>query len=830
MGTSIPATLPGSLPILRARLIGRTAERDLGRALLVAEAAALLTLTGPGGVGKTRLALEVASDVAASFADGVVWVDLAPLSDPDLVPAAIAAAIGMARLSSGAVVDSLVQALQAQQRLLILDNCEHLLPGVAHLTATLLAGCPALQAIATSRAPLNIRGEQLLTVRPLPLPSPADGAQAINANEAVQLFIERAREQRPSFWLDHTDIEATAEICRRVDGLPLAIELVAARTSLLSPAALLPLLRDRPELLSGGMRDAPLRHRSLRDSITWSYALLTAEERTAHHRLAVFASSWTLEDAEAIINCDGQIDVFATVISLVEKNLVHRVEGVTGSARYLLLETLRDFGRERLEASGEAALLHTAHAMWFARLTSEGESYLRGADQAVWLANLNAAYPNIRAALEWFTAQQDWQHALQLAGDLGHFWRASVHLGEGRRRLDALLAASAGEAGASVAAEAPAKAWSWAGTLAWAQGDFQQAEDYHRQALCLYQAAGYDAGIAFSLNHLGVLAKYQGDLGQAATHFAESLARYQAIPDQWGEALAKTRLGILALDSGDLALAGATLDQALSAWRGFGDREYLAVTLVNLGELSTRIGEGDRAERQLKEALDLLQSIGERGVTAYALAMLGDLYRQRGASFAAAQSYRDALMLNRELGARLGIAQGLERFADLAVSHGLADQAARLLGNAAKIRREINAPSLPTEVADRQVTALAARTLLGEDAFATAWAAGEGVAELEAIGQTVAIVDGISGMADGRLAPGRQDGHRLENGPSGADLTQRERIVLQLLGQRLSDAEISQRLSIGVRTVEFHVSNILGKLGAGNRREASAIAARLGLA
>lgn len=801
----------------------------MGRSLLVEEAVPLLTLTGPGGVGKTRLALAIAGDVASSFADGVIWVDLAPLGNPDLVPAAIAAALGIARLPSGALVDALVLALQARQTLLVLDNCEHLLPGVAHLTAALLAHCPALQAVATSREQLNIRGEQQLTVQPLPLPTPGGDPQAIGHNVAVQLFVERAKEQRPLFQLDQANADATVEICRRVDGLPLAIELVAARTSILPPVALLPRLSDRLGLLSSGPLDAPLRHRSLRQAIAWSYELLSDEERTAYHRLAIFASSWTLHDAEPIANVDGTIDVFAAVSSLVEKNIVQCIEQLPVTSRFLMLETLRDFGLERLSESGEAERLRDAHAAYFARLAATVEPQLRGADQAHWLSELNAAYANVRAALEWFTAGGDWQNALQLAGNLGHFWRASVHLGEGRQRLDALLDTTEVTAGAIIDPAVRAKAWSWAGTLAWAQGDFERAEQCHHQALDLYQTAGHDAGVAFSLNHLGVLTKYQGDLAQADAHFEASREVYQSIPDPWGVALAETRIGILALDSGDLARAGSLLDPALATWRRLGDREYLAVTLVNLGELSTRIGESDRAERQLKEALDLLRSIGELGITTYALTMLGDLLRGRGASLAAARSYTDALALNRQLGARLGIAQGLERFADLAAIHGLLEHAARLLGSAARIRHDINAPALPTEAADRQTTTRATHAALGQEAFTTAWAAGEKLTEQEAIHETLAVIRGIQDAAGDRAARTRRGGHRSRSLPAGADLTQREQDVLQLIGQRLTDAEIADRLFIGVRTVEFHVANIRGKLGASNRREAAAIAARQGL-
>ncbi|HET8644645.1 MAG TPA: tetratricopeptide repeat protein, partial [Vicinamibacteria bacterium] len=427
---------------------------------------------------------------------------------------------------------------------------------------------------------------------------------------------------------------------------------------------------------------------------------------------------------------------------------------------------------------------------------------------------------NLRAALEWLVRRADWKMALRLAADLGHFWRASVYVGEGRAQLEALLAKADAADAVRPELAVRARAWSWAGTLAWAQGDFARAETCHQRARGLYEAAGHDAGVAFSLNHLGVLAKYQGDLAQAAACFDASLALYASIHDEWGVALAETRRGILALDTGDLDHAARILDQALSAWRRLGDREYLAVTLVNLGELALKVGDSDQAERHLTEALGELNAIGEQGVTAYTLTMLGDLERRRGANAAAARYYGDALAVNRELGARLGIAQDLERFADLAAASDPAG-AVRLLGSAAAIRKSLNAPWLPLEAADRRATVASARVALGENAYAAAWAAGEALSESEAIREARAIIPETPGTLGALELRGRRGVPR-----SGVDLTRREREVLRLLQQRLSDAEIAARLSIGVRTVEFHVANILGKLGAGNRRDAVAIAAR----
>jgi predicted ATPase len=361
-----PSLLRGSLPIPRTRLIGRETERASARAYLLDEAVPLLTLTGPGGVGKTRLALAIAQDVADAFVDGVQWIDLAPLADATLVAATVANAIGITSAANKPLADELARALRPRQLLLLIDNCEHVLAETAALLAQLLAHCPALQVLATSRAPLRIRGEQLLPVQPLPVPiSDGPSPEAIARNEAVTLFVERAKAAHPAFSLTATNTESVAEICRKLDGLPLAIELAAARITILPPESIASALTDRLPLLGGGPRDLPARQRTIEATIAWSYALLDAGTQALFRRLAVFLGGFTLEAAQGVCP-DGLTadDALTGLIALGELNLVHRIEG-DGEPRFTMLETVRAFGLERLDEAGEREVAQDDHAAYY---------------------------------------------------------------------------------------------------------------------------------------------------------------------------------------------------------------------------------------------------------------------------------------------------------------------------------------------------------------------------------------------------------------------------------------------------------------------------------
>jgi predicted ATPase len=574
-----------------------------------------------------------------------------------------------------------------------------------------------------------------LAVPPLAVPAPADRPRPedLVASDAVALFVQRAQAVKPDFALTPRMVPAVAEICRRLDGLPLAIELAAARVKLLPPPALLARLEQRLQVLTGGARDLPERQQTMRRTIAWSYDLLAPGEQALFRRLAVFAGGCTLEAAVALCTAAGdlELDLLDGVAALVDQSLLRVEEQGNDEPRLGMLETIREYGLERLEEGEEAEALRRAHAANYLALVEEAEPALKGPQQTQWLASLEKEHDNLRAALHWSTTQErDPVIGVRLAGALWPFWEKRGYFGEGRRWLEHALAQS------SATPAARAKACTGAGTMAFHQGDYEQATVFHEDALALYRHLGDQQGIAFALNNVGVQAVCQGDYGRAVPFLEESLALYREMGDKRGIALPLANLGVVALDHGDYERAADLLEETLRLSRVVGDQGSVAMALGNLGYMACLQGDYGRAARLLQESLPLWEQLGDKKNLANALINLGTVTREQGDYGQATALYKESLALRGTGEQRRGVdddAECLEGLAAVACALGQAERAVRLCAAAAALREAIGAPLPPAERATYERTVATARTRLDEVTFATAWEEGRAMTLEQAI-------------------------------------------------------------------------------------------------
>ncbi|HWE63745.1 MAG TPA: tetratricopeptide repeat protein [Chloroflexota bacterium] len=686
--SALPATALPTWPVPPTVLIGREREEAAVVHLLRREERGnLVTLTGPGGVGKTRLALTVATVLRDAYPDGVTFVDLSALRDPALVAPTVAQALGLRGEGARGARDLLLMSLRERKLLLVLDNFEQVVEA-ASLLGELTAACPHLSVLVTSRIALRVRAEQRFAVSPLDVPDARDpGVEEVENCAAVRLFVTRARAAQPNFSLNAANVAAVTEICRRLDGLPLAIELAAARIVVLPPAALLERLERRLGMLTRGARDLPARQQTLRATIDWDYALLTAEEQMLFRRLAVFGTGGgTLEAIEAICDPDGALDAFGAVASLVDKSLLRPARG--DEPRVGMLETLREYAGERLDAAAETARLRQAHAAYFLALAETAEPRLRGAEQAEWLKRLEDEHDNLRAALQWSLQPGEAEIGLRLGAALWRFWYMHGYAAEGRRWLAQLLALPDGGAQGSLAG-ARANVLGGAGTFAELQGDLAGARTLLEESLAISRDLEDTPGIAACLNALGVVADSQGDLPRATALYTESLALCRELGDSWGTALVLSNMGYLAREQGAHTQAATLYAESVALFREGGDRRSIAFTLNNLGDVVCDQGDYMRATALCEESLALRRALGDTWGIAISLTSLGYVAQAQGDYARATTLDEESLALFRNLGATWNTACTLDSLSNVARKQGAYARAA-LLGEQSLARfREI---------------------------------------------------------------------------------------------------------------------------------------------
>jgi non-specific serine/threonine protein kinase len=722
----------GTLPTPLTSFVGRKrAIADVAR--LIGEAR-LVTLAGPGGVGKSRLALRVAADRAAAFPDGVRFVDLAPLTDETLVPAAVASAVGASEVSGRPPVEALLDWLAPRSMLVILDNCEHLVLACARLAEALLRACPNLHLFATSREPLHAAGEAVWRVAPLSSPEP-DGIAADEAllrYEAVRLFTERARLVQPDFAIAAANAAAVAQICRRLDGIPLALELAAARLGTMSVEDVAARLDDGFRLLTGGYRTALPRQQTLRAAVDWSHDLLREPERVLFRHAAVFAGGWTLDAAEAVCPGEGIAagDVLDLLTGLVDKSLI-----VGDGGRYRMLDTIRQYARQRPESDGERQAVERRHAHYYLDLTERAGSELHRPNQSAWLARIEAEHDNVRAALRWSIDNRAAGMGLRAAGALYLFWMQR-HVAEGRAWLADLLEAPGGPDD-----DGRALALATAGALAGVQGEHDLARRLLEEAVALARLAGVrdgpDAGrrdgsvLALALLGLGAVDGFQGDYATARARVEESLAVARAAGDPWGAARSLYLLAEMASGQGDDAAGRRQFEASLAAFREVGDGWGTAYSLRALGLAAYRAGEHGRARTLCAESLAIGQALGDRALVAWSLWCQGLAALEQGELGVARGDFGASLAIFRERGERGPMAQVLTGLAGLAARDGRAELAVTLAGAAEAALASIGARLPPADQADVDRWLAPARRALGPRASA-ATAAGRALS-LEAV-------------------------------------------------------------------------------------------------
>jgi predicted ATPase/class 3 adenylate cyclase len=723
-----------NLPLQPTPLVGREKEVSEVCDLLRGDETRLLTLTGPGGTGKTRLALQAAADLLDDFSDGAFLVPLATLTEAELLLPTVAETLGVRESGEQPLDESLKDYLSERRVLLVLDNFEQVL-GAAPTVTELLAGAPGLKVLATSRAPLGLYGEKEYAVPPLSVPDVRHlpDLKTLSQYEAVRLFIERAKSAKADFEVTDDSAPAVAEICVRLDGLPLAIELAAARIKMLPPRAMLHRLGSRLKLLTGGARDLPERQRTLRGTIEWSHALLDEGERTLFGRLAVFSGGRTLEAIEAICDAEGDlpVDAFDGISSLVDKSLLRQEEGPGGEPRFVMLETVHEFAREKLRQSAEAEQIKRVHAEYFLTVAEEAFPELRGPHQLEWLERLEAEHDNMRAALSWALDRKEVESALRLGSALSGFWSVRDYQSEGRRWLGEALAMDG-----RVSPEVRAMALAGAGWLAMDQGDLGRAKEACEEGLeLLANEAREEASEArlWLLGFLGWVAWQREQHEQAKQLFEEGLALSQEMSDIWWLATSLSNLAVVSQSLGDSERATELYYESMGLLREQGDKHSLAINLNNLAMVVYSQGDLGRAAQLTEEAVALFRELGARGDAALGLCNLGWIALLQDDLGRTTDLYRESLSLSWDTGLNQIVQGSLEGLACLAGAQGKTERATQLWGAAQALHETKGIPRDIDFLAEADARISAVRSGMGEEAWEEAWHKGRAMTLDEAV-------------------------------------------------------------------------------------------------
>jgi predicted ATPase/serine/threonine protein kinase len=729
---------PMNLPVQQAGFVGREKEIAAVKELLLRRDVRLVTITGPGGIGKTRLVVQVASGLVEHFLGGTHFVALSPIADPGLIASVILQTLGIREAGGQSPLEILKKNLQDSSRqpmLLVLDNFEHLAKA-ATTVAELLAVGANLKILVTSRSALHVYGEHEFLVPPLGLPDSRSttSVEVLSQCPAVALFVQRAIAAKPDFELNQGNAAAVTEICSRLDGLPLAIELAAARVKVLSPSSMRARLASRLQLLTGGARDLPQRQQTLRAAMDWSYDLLSAAEQKLFRRLSVFVGC-NLEGVEAVCDAKGDLDLdpLDGTASLVDKSLVQQVEQANCESRFVMLETIREYALEKLQASGEEASTKRAHAAYCLVLAEEEATEKSGAEGTEWLERFAVEHDNFRAALEWLTESGDAEWGLRFGAALFRFWETREYLAEGRDSLGKLLRL----ASAAVPTKARERALFAAGVLAVEQGDYAAADELIGESLGIARQFGDKQGAAVSLNALAVIARGRGDLAVARSLLEESMVLWRELGDQKAVARSLSNLANIVKLQGDNAGARSLYAEGLSIFRELGDRTGVAWSTNYQGDVARDQGDSAAARTLYEQGLVIFRELDDRWGIAGTLADLGSLAREQGDYPRAHSMYRESIKLFQELDHKRGIARLLECFACAAAVQLEAKRSLRLAAAAAALRQNIGAPLTPAEQTKLEASLRPARQALPDTVGAAAWLEGWGLPIEKAIDEVL---------------------------------------------------------------------------------------------